>query len=314
MTARGITRAILLALAVASCQRVVIEGGGAPLPFEGRSLLGIPLAAPEIEPERLEELRANYAEAHAAYDADPSSEDAAIWLGRRLAYLGRYRDAIDVYTLALRQHPESYRLRRHRGHRYISVRRIDDAIVELTRAAELARGVPDEVEPDGAPNALGVPRSTLQSNIHYHLGLAQYLAGDFEGALETYRTGIEYSRVNDDMLVATSHWLWMTLARLGREDEARAVLEPIREDMQILENSGYHECLLLRKGLRSPEDVLDAAAGEIDFASRAYGVALGHLISGDRERAFELFREIVAGEIWMAFGYIAAEAELARER
>ena len=48
---------------------------------------------------------------------------------------------------------------------------------------KLVAAKPDEVEPDGAPNARGIPRSTLQSNIWYHLGLAQYLAGDFDGIL-----------------------------------------------------------------------------------------------------------------------------------
>ena len=53
------------------------------------------------------------------------------------------------------------------------------AIADLRRASQLVAGKPDEVEPDGAPNKAGIPRSTLQSNIWYHLGLAQYLRGDF---------------------------------------------------------------------------------------------------------------------------------------
>ena len=84
--------------------------------------------------------------------------------------------------------------------------------------------------------------------------------------------------------------------------------------MEILENHGYHQCLLLYKGLRSPEEVLDAAEDEIDFASRGYGVGNWFLVSGDTERAHVLFRRILDGENWMAFGYFAAEAEIARLR
>ena len=36
---------------------------------------------------------------------DPESADAAVWLGRRYAYLGRYREAIDAFTRGLAAHP-----------------------------------------------------------------------------------------------------------------------------------------------------------------------------------------------------------------
>lgn len=297
-----------------ACKHVRVENGGQPLPFEGRSLLGEPLERPVVEDGRLAELREAYGSAREAYAADPHSEEAAIWLGRRLAYLGRYREAIDVFTLALREHPTSAKLLRHRGHRYITLRRFGEAEADLVRAAALVAGMPDEVEPDGEPNAQGVPRSTLHSNIGYHLGLARYLQDDLEGACSAWSECLEVSRANDDMLVATTHWLWMALARLGRDGEARGVLEPIGEGMEIFENAGYRDCLLLRKGLRTEAAVLGAAEGEVDFASRAYGVGVGRLVAKDRRGAFELFERVVGGESWMAFGYIASEAELARAR
>jgi hypothetical protein len=49
-------------------------------------------------------------------------------------------------------------------------------------------------------------------------------------------------------------------------------------------------------------------------ATAAYGVANWHLYNGRRAEAEELFRRIVSGGQWGAFGYIAAEAELARGR
>jgi hypothetical protein len=42
------------------------------------------------------QLEANLTAAQAAYDRDRGSAAAAIWLGRGLAYLGRFRDAIDT--------------------------------------------------------------------------------------------------------------------------------------------------------------------------------------------------------------------------
>jgi tetratricopeptide (TPR) repeat protein len=263
--------------------------------------------------EQKARLENDLAKAQADYDRDPSNADAAIWLGRRLAYLNRFRDAIDVYSRGIQRHPNEARLYRHRGHRYITVRKLDLAVADLRKASQLIAGKPDEIEPDGAPNKAGIPRSTLQSNIWYHLGLAHYLQGDFTHALEAYREGMKVSKVNDDMLVATSDWLYMTLRRLNRDADARQVLEPIKEQMDILENMAYHQRLLMYKGVRTPESVLNLnTADDVQIATQGYGVGNWYLVNGDKEKAREIFEKVVAGRAWPAFGFIAAEADLKR--
>lgn len=117
------------------------------------------------------------------------------------------------------------------------------------------------------------------------------------------------------MLVATSHWLYMTLRRLGRENEAAAVLEPIREGMDVIENRDYHRLLLLYRGELTPEALLADAADSgnpVGYATVGYGVGNWHLYNGRRAEAVELFRRVIAGGSWASFGSIAAEAELAR--
>jgi tetratricopeptide (TPR) repeat protein len=280
---------------------------------EATSLFGKPLvSAPPTGDTRMR-LEADLAKAQADYDRDPSSADAAIWLGRRLAYLGRFNDAIAVYTRGIEKHPNEPRLYRHRGHRYITIRKFDLATADLRKASQLVAGRKDEIEPDGAPNKAGIPRSTLQSNIWYHLGLAQYLSGDFAAALASYREGMKVSTVNDDMLVATSDWLYMTLRRLKRDAEARQVLAPIKEQMDVLENGAYHARLLMYKGLRTPESVLNLnTADDIQIATQGYGVGNWHLVNGDKAKAKEIYDRVVAGKAWTAFGYVAAEADLKR--
>jgi tetratricopeptide (TPR) repeat protein len=274
-------------------------------------LLAMPPAmAAQAPPNRLE---TDLAKAKAEYARDPSSADAAIWLGRRLAYLGRFPEAVDVFTQGLAKHPEDARLYRHRGHRYITTRRFDLAINDLAKASQLIAGKKDEIEPDGAPNKAGIPRSTLQSNIWYHLGLAQYLSGDFTSALASYHEGMKVSRVNDDMLVATSDWLYMTLRRLKRDEDARAVLASIREQMDVIENGAYHARLLMYKGLRTPESVLNLnTADDIQIATQGYGVGNWYLVNGDRAKAREVFDRVLAGKATTAFGFIAAEADVTR--
>ena len=306
---------IAIALAVAAqtspvLPRTVDEPTQAP---EATSLFGKPLVSAAPAGEQKARLEADLTKAQAEYDRNPRSADATIWLGRRLAYLGHFRQAIEVYSRGIQQHPNDPRLYRHRGHRYITIRKFDLAIADLRQASQLIAGKPDEVEPDGAPNKAGIPRSTLQSNIWYHLGLAQYLSGDFAAALSSYREGMKVSKVNDDMLVATSDWLYMTLRRLKRDAEARQVLDAIREQMDVLENTAYHQRLLMYKGLRTPESILNLnTADDVQIATQGYGVGNWYFVNGNRPKAKEIFEKVLAGRAWGAFGYIASEADLKR--
>ena len=256
---------------------------------------------------------AKLAAARRVYELDRHDEDAIIWYGRRLAYLGRYPAAIDVFSRGLELHPESHRLLRHRGHRFITVHRLDDAIADLERATRLIEGVPDAIEPDGLPNRLNIPTSTTHTNIHYHLGLAHYLQGAFGAALPAWRRCLAFSK-NDDMRCAASYWLYLTLRRLERPQPAAAVLTPITRDMTIIENTSYHRLLLLFKGELPPEAVAAGPAGvggaAVDDATVAYGVAMWHLLNGRDAVARARFRRIVEGSASAAFGYLAAEAEL----
>ncbi len=278
---------------------------------EAFSLLGEPLY-PSTAPADVAARRADdIAAARADYDADPDDADAIIWLGRRIGYTGRYRDAIEVFSEGAAKHPADARMYRHRGHRRISVREFDAAIADLSHAAGLVEGQPDEVEPDGQPNERGIPTSTLQSNIHYHLALAHYLKGDFETALQSYE---DYFAVttNPDQLVAISHWWYMALRRLGRDEEAAAVLEPVTAELDVIENTSYHRLLLMYRGEIEANELWDPESEDPAGVAIAYGVANWHFYSGRAEQGEEMFRRILEGSGWAGFGYIAAEAEIAR--
>ena len=279
---------------------------------EATSIFGKPLYAIELPPDTRKTLEANLAAAEAEHAKNPTSEEAIIWLGRRQAYLWRYREAIGTYSKGLALHPTSFRLYRHRGHRYITVREFDRAVADFERAAALIAEVPDEVEPDGAPNKYGKPRSTSHSNIWYHLGLAYYLKGDFTNALRAYQHCMKFS-ANDDMRVATLDWLYMTYRRLGRHGAAKLLLDQVSEKMDILENDSYHRRLLMYKGVFRPEQLLDSAnADDLTIATQGYGVGNWYLVEGDRAKARTIFEKVVQGRQWAAFGYIAAEVDLKR--
>lgn len=271
-----------------------------------------------MPPEQPEAVRAGYLERYAeAEDAlveAPESADALVWMGRRTAYLGQYRAAIEIYTHALTLHPEEARLYRHRGHRYLTVREPDKAIADFGRGIELIEGLPDEVELDGLPNRLNIPTSTLHFNLWYHLALAHYVKGDFEAALEAQRSCLA-SSVHPDSIVATSYWLYMTLRRLGRDAEATAVLDTISADMDIIESTAYLDLLLLFKGERTLEDLVGPSASDATLQSTttAYGLGVWYMLSDRPGEASETWeRMMTERNQWAAFGYLAAESELAR--
>lgn len=282
--------------------------------LEATSLGGEPLYRPQLGQERTAKLEADLERARAAYDKAGDAPESTIWLGRRTAYLGRYREAIEIYSGGIERFPEDPRLYRHRGHRYITTRQLAKAVADLETAARLISGTDDEVEPDGMPNAAGIPVSTLHTNIWYHLGLARYLQGRFDKALLAYEKCLEAS-ANDDMKVATADWLYMTLRRLGRQEQAARVLAPISADMELMENHAYHRRLLMYKGELSAESLLEV--GPVDdpglaFATQGYGVGNWYLCNGQVAKARHIFARVLAGKSWGAFGYIAAEADLKR--
>lgn len=277
--------------------------------FMGDSLRELPLSA---------EVRARYdsqlAVAKSAYDRAPSDPDSIIWYARRLGYLGRFRESIAVYTDGIGKHPDNPWMYRHRGHRYISVRELDNAIADLEKATQLTAGKPDEVEPDGQPNAQNQPIGTLQSNIAYHLALAYYLKGDFAKAVPVYEKELAAAK-NDDRRVSTGHWLYMSLRRQKKDAEAKAMLVQFTKNMNVIENQTYHNLMLLYKGELPVDSVLTVGpSGEMTVtdATAAYGIGNWHLYNGREAEAESVFRRIMGGGQWAAFGYIAAEAELAR--
>jgi tetratricopeptide (TPR) repeat protein len=288
--------------------------GAPPEGAEAVSFLGAPLRAPALSAELLEQRTRELADAEAALAAAPGDADALIWVGRRQAYLGRYRDAIETFSEGIRLHPDDARMYRHRAHRWITVREVDRAIEDFNRGVELIAGTSDQVEPDGLPNPLGIPTSTLHFNIWYHLGLAHYLKGSLDQALAAYEECMAVS-TNPDALAATSYWLHLTLRRLGRDSAAAAILDPFGADYEVIENQAYLDLLRLFRGDTTPEAILGPSgeAPTLQGTTGAYGVGAWHLVNGRTDAAMDIFRRVVAAEDqWAAFGYIAAEAELVR--
>ena len=281
------------------------------VPQEATSLLGRELLRPELTPQTSRRMESQLATARQQHSQDPS-EANAIWVGRRLGYLGRYKDAIEWYTQALKDRPGSYRLLRHRGHRWITLREFVRAEQDLSEAWQRTTPHGDRIEPDGAPNEYNLPRSTDHTNILYHWALSLHLQGRADEAAEVWTMCLERCP-NRDMEVATRYWLAHAQRLTGQFGQATETLRAVEASWIVLENQSYRDLCLLMSGRGSVKKMLKASHDGVADATVAYGVAAWRSQMGGDTRGARAALALVAERgSWAAFGTIAAEADLFR--
>ncbi len=302
-----------IALAV-SCSHSVTSWPPTDASIECYSLLGRPLRATPPA-ARLPELERGLADARSLLAAAPTDPDGIIWLGRRLGYLWRMREAIDTFTRGAADFPSDPRFLRHRGHRYISVRQFQLAIADLKRAIPLMQKIPDCIEPDGQPNSANTPLTTTRFNVWYHLGVAHYMLAKFDEAFAAFQQAGRYANGHDDNVIAVMDWSYMSLRRSGRDAEAERIVESAPLNPRIIENRAYAARLALYAGRKSADQLLvQSSVGDTDGVTIRYGVANWLFCNGRRDEAVALYESITACDNWPAFALIAAEADLARLR
>ena len=249
-------------------------------------------------------------EAKINFENNPNAENL-IWLGRREAYLGNYQTAILSYTNGIAKYPKDARFYRHRGHRYISSRCFESALKDFKKAVGLTRYEDNEIEPDGLPNALGIPTSTLQGNIYYHLGLTYYIQKKYHKARYAYEKCLKLAE-NPDSYVAAANWLYVIYRHLGQDRRASKLLNTIKDDMKLIENHSYHTILKLYQGKIDPikleKEIMNGQS--LSNTTLAFGLGNYYFINGDKSKAQELFAIVTKGDQWSAFGYIVAESRL----
>jgi len=278
--------------------------------YSAESLLGKKLYPPKLSSRDESRREVELSKALENFKSKPDSLDYIIWFGRRLGYLYFYKEAIQVFTDGIEKFPLSYELFRHRGHRFLTIREFDKAIVDLEKAAFYVRNTPVKMERNGREGRR-IPRALVQFYIWYHLGLSYYLKGNYDKAVSSYKKCLELSN-NDDMLVSATDWLYMTYRRLGNAEAADELLEPIKRRMNVIENKTYHRKLLMYKGIIRPSELFTLNQSEytIDELTYGYGVGNWYFYHGDTKQAFQIFNQMMSSSYWPAFGFLAAEVEI----
>jgi tetratricopeptide (TPR) repeat protein len=231
--------------------------------------------------------------------ADPKSVERVLQLSKAEAGRRQYREAVATSTAGLAFAPNSADLYMERGHRELGLREFKAAMNDLQQATRLA------------PEML---------DAYYHLGLAHYFLGEFDEAAVSFDKARALAKSNDS-LIDCSNWLYVSLRRAGKEDEAALVLIRITPEVKNTEPHLYFYLRLLRfyQGQLTAEAVLppppaapDDLEGELAFDTVSYGVGNWDLYHHNRPEAVSLFRNVVKGEAWNAWGFIGSEMDLLR--
>jgi tetratricopeptide (TPR) repeat protein len=185
--------------------------------------------------------------------------------------------------------PNNAMLYRWRGHRYLSVREFDLAHADLTKGLAID------------PNNYG---------ILYHLGIVNFVRGDFRRAAELF-TRAQPRAPDGGELAGSTDWLWMSLMRAGRANEARAMLARRPDTAKV--NNAYTQRLKLYRGEITPEQVFTPAdTADVQMATLAYGIGNWFLVRRDTATARTWFERAVKSGGWPGFGFILSEVELRR--
>jgi hypothetical protein len=103
------------------------------------------------------------------------------------------------------------------------------------------------------------------------------------------------------------------MRKLGRTKEAQGRLSVVSSTMEIIENFDYYDVLLMYK-TGDETDLIAKTKDQSTISNATLGFSLGtfYLLNGKKEKAKDMFEKVVAGNQWSSFGFIGAEAELAR--
>jgi tetratricopeptide (TPR) repeat protein len=230
---------------------------------------------------------------------DAKNVELVLQLSKAQAARRQYREAVATTTAGLAFAPKSADLYLERGHRELGLREFKQAMNDLEQATKLA---PDMLD------------------AHYHLGLSHYFLGEFDAAAVSFDKARALAK-NDDSLIDCTNWLYVSLRRAGKEKEAEQALARITPEVKNTEPHLYFYLRLLHfyQGQLTAKAVLppppvgpDDLEGELAFDTVSYGVGNWRVYHHQRADAIQLFKNVVKGEAWNAWGFIGSELELVR--
>ena len=232
--------------------------------------------------------------------SDARNPDLLLKLAQAQVSIWEDREAVQTLTRALAISPGNGAFYIERGHRLLPLRQFPKARYDLTRGAQL---------------------NPQDMAAYYHLGLANYFLGEFAASAQAFRHALETAPNTDERINATN-WLFASLSRAGKASEAAKALEGVPPEMtnQAPHTKFYLNLVRFFQGRMSEAEALppEPPVGntddevELPFDTVAYGIGNWHLFHGDTAKAKEYFHRVLKGHVWITWGFVGSEIELAR--
>jgi tetratricopeptide (TPR) repeat protein len=230
--------------------------------------------------------------------ADPKDAKLVLALSQAQAGRRQYREAVATCTRGIAFAPDDADLYIERGHRELGLREFKAAERDLSHAASL---------------------DPTKLDAFYHLGLAHYFQGQLAAAAESFRKALALAKT-DDSVIDCSNWLYVSLRRASQPAEAAEVLKRITPEMKNTEPHLLFYLHLLRfyQGKLSEKEVLpprpaapNDTEAELAYDTMTYGAGNWRLYNNhDPKGAAMLFRKVVTGQAWNAWGFVGSEVSL----
>lgn len=238
------------------------------------------------------------------------SEEDYVEIGRQLVITYQFKMAVQNFTDGFSRYPTSFKLFRYRGHRYINMRQLENAIADLTKAEELIRPQPEVFEVDAAGNK----GATYQHQIWYHIGLYHFLKKNYGESASAFEKSVATAHLGRD-LAGSSDWLYNAYQRSGQKEKAVNVLKPFTLDFDIDDKEyPYYRRLLLYNGLIKPEELVDINKPTDQMTlleiTKLYGLGNWYRYQGDMDTANIFYKKILDSKEWAGFAYAAAELDV----
>ncbi|HLW76075.1 MAG TPA: tetratricopeptide repeat protein, partial [Bryobacteraceae bacterium] len=262
--------------------------------LEATSKLGHKFFAVVDEKSAVAEARKNLA-------GDPKNPELLLKLAQAQSSVWQDKEAVETLTRAIAISPANGDLYIERGHRELPLRRFEQARADLEKGAQLS------------------PKNMAA---YYHLGLAHYFLGEFAASAEAFQKAVA-TAPNTDERINSTNWLYASLRRAGKADEAKKALEAVPPEMknEAAHTRFYLNLVRVFQGRMSEADALPPPPPEgnkdpekeLVFDTVAYGIGNWHLYNGDAAKAREYFQKIVKGHVWITWGFVGAEQDLLRK-
>jgi len=238
------------------------------------------------------------------------SEQNYIDLGNSYASIYQFNNAIKIYTDGLALYPNSFKLLRFRAHRLLSIRKVDEALADL----EKALGFMDETYANEVEYGVdGKMQGTYEHWIYYHLGLGNYLKGNYEKAISAYENCLRTSASGLDK-AGSVYWLSTCYFKAQDTEKGEQILADFVFDPDTDLNYSYSLRILLHQGKKKPQDLMDTdkpieewTKGEV---SLAFDIGNWYIRKGQEAKGLSIHQKLLGSPYWNVWVYVVTEKDL----